>query len=182
MSENTTLARPYANAVFMFAIEHKSLELWSSRLNLLSAIVQNKYAASFISNPDVGVSMQAELILSTLIELDKCTSDQSLINWIALLSQNKRLGLLPAIAAYFDGLLAEYEKTLTVYVSSFGPISTEQQKLLTQRLSDKLQRKVKLSISIDPLLMGGAIIYAGDWVLDNTVRGKLTLLKSHLAA
>ncbi len=182
MSENTTLARPYANAVFMFALEHKSLAQWSSRLNMLSTIVKNQDAACFISNPSVSVPLQAELVLSTMKELDLDMSDLNLINLVELLAQNKRLGLMPAIAEYFDGLRAEHEKTLTVSVASFGPLSAEQQKRLTLRLSDKLQRKVQLSISLDPSLLGGAVICAGDWVLDNTVRGKLTLLNSLLAA
>ena len=185
MSDNTTQARPYANAVFRCALETRdddALATWSCRLNMLSMIVSDPGAEYFISNPSVPMELQIALVLDTLKAICPEPSDKSLSCWIELLAKNKRLLLLPAIAEYFDNLRAEHEKTLTVSVVSFGPLSDKQQLLLTQRLSQRLQRQVKLSISLDPALLGGAVICAGDWVLDSTVRGKLTKLGSLLAA
>lgn len=185
MSDNTTQARPYANAAFMFALEtttSNALSMWSQRLHMLSMIVSDPDAEYFISNPSVSTALQVDLVLSTAKNLGANMSDESLARWVELLAENKRLLLLPAIAAYFDELRAEHEKTLTVSVVSFTALSDAQQQLLIQKLSQRLQRQVTLSISLDPTLLGGAIIYAGDWVLDSTVRGKLAKLGALLAA
>ena len=185
MSENTTLARPYACAMFRFALEtltKDALAVWSHRLNILSLIIQNHDAENFLSNPSVPNEVQVELIISVLRSIDSTLVDPTVVCWLEILCQNKRLLLMSAIAAYFDELRADHEKTLTVSVVSFSPLSESQQEILTQRLSTRLQRQVTLSISLDPLLLGGAIICAGDWVLDSSVRGKLTQLGSLLAA
>lgn len=185
MSENTTLARPYARATFEFALEtsaENALSAWSHLLHMLSGIVQNHDAECFLSDPSVRHEFQVELILSVLRSINSDMVDPTVVSWLEILCQNKRLLLIPAIAEYFDKLRAEHEKTLTVSVVSFGPLSEAQQEILKQQLSKRLQRQVKLSISLDPLLLGGAIICAGDWVLDSTVKCKLTQLGSLLAA
>ena len=90
--------------------------------------------------------------------------------------------LLPDIYALYEAHRAEQEKTLHVDVSSYSDLSSAQQQRLIESLSQRLQRKVSLKISIDPSLLGGAIIRAGDLVIDGSVRGKLNKLSTELAA
>ena len=178
MSDCTTIARPYAKAIFELALSQKHLLQWSGYLKILAQVALAPQAAQFIANPASTVEQHIELLQAA------CTSiqDEALNNLIALLATNKRLMLLPQIAVLYEAHRAEQEKTLDVQVNSFSDLSKAQQEQLIKSLSDRLQRRVALKITIDPTLLGGAIIQAGDLVIDGSVRGKLNKLSTGLAA
>ncbi|MGC1181846.1 F0F1 ATP synthase subunit delta [Legionella sp.] len=180
MSDSTTIARPYAKAIFEYALAEKELAEWSAHLITLARVVLNFEAAQFIENPVSTVEQHIEL-LQEVINAGS-NNNKSINNLIALLATNKRLMLLPEISALYEVHRAEQEKILDVEVSSYSDLSAKQQERLIQSLSQRLQRKVSLKINIDPSLLGGAIIRAGDLVIDGSVRGKLNKLSTGLAA
>lgn len=180
MSDSTTIARPYAKAIFEYALAEKQLAEWSAHLITLAQVVLTPQAAQFIANPATTVEQHIELLQG--IVNTKSNKSDTLNNLIALLATNKRLMLLPAINALYEAHRAEQEKTLDVDVSSYSDLSKAQQEQLVTSLSKRLQRNVSLKISIDPSLLGGAIIRAGDLVIDGSVRGKLNKLSTGLAA
>lgn len=180
MSDSTTIARPYAKAIFEYALAENKLAEWSTHLTMLAQTVLNHDAAQFIENPASTVAQHIDL-LQSIINAES-TKNESINNLIALLATNKRLMLLPEIYAHYEALRAEQEKTLDVEVSSFSALSETQKEQLIESLSRRLQRKVALKINIDPTLLGGAVIRAGDLVIDGSVRGKLNKLATDLAA
>jgi len=180
MSDSTTIARPYAKAIFEHAFAENKLAQWSDYLHYLAQIVLTPQALEFISNPASTAEQHIEL-LSTVTS-EKIKENKALHNLIALLAENKRLLLLPEIKALYEVHRAEQEKTMDVDVISFSAVSAKQQQQLIESLSRRLQRKVSLKISIDPSLLGGAVIQAGDLVIDGSVRGKLNKLGTGLAA
>lgn len=182
MSNMTTLARPYAKAIFEYANAEKNLSSWSEILLNLSQIVLAPEVQAFIANPLSKVEQQTELLMSIFSKFENNTVKLATENLLALLAENKRLPLLPDISAQFEALRAEQEKTLAVTVSSFSSLSDEQQQDLIASLSQRLQRQISLDISIDKSLLGGAVIRAGDLVIDGSVRGKLNKLGTDLAA
>lgn len=182
MSDNVTIARPYAKAIFNHALANKQLTAWSIVLNDLAQTVLDPRASRFICNPESSAELQSQLLLSILVKSNHAIGMEHIDNLVHLLTANKRLLLLPDICAQFEVLRAEQEKTLTVQVNSFTTLTEEQQQHLVQSLSQRLQRQVKLEINIDSSLLGGAIIHAGDLVIDGSVAGKLTKLGAMLAA
>ena len=186
MSDNVTIARPYAKAIFNHALDKNLLASWSIILHDLAQTVLDPRASRFISNPESAVELQSQLLLSVLSSTLNKTGDAidmtPIDNLVHMLTTNKRLLLLPDICAQFEVLRAEQEKTLTVQVSSFATLTDEQEQHLVQSLSKRLQRQVMLNITIDKSLLGGAVIRAGDLVIDGSVAGKLTKLGAALAA
>jgi F-type H+-transporting ATPase subunit delta len=180
MSDSTTIARPYAKAIFEYALSENKLNDWSKYLTLLAVTVLTSEASSFIENPASTEEQQIEL-LQTVSEA-AFKKQESLHNFIQLLTHNKRLMLLPEIKALYETYKAEQEKILEVDVISYSELSSSQQQKLCDTLSNKLKRKVSLQISIDQSLLGGALIRAGDLVIDGSVRGKLAMLSTSLAA
>ena len=63
---------------------------------------------------------------------------------------------------------------------SASKLNAAQQKALSEALSAKLERKVNLQVSLDKSLLGGAVIRAGDTVIDGSIRGRLTKLAESL--
>jgi len=180
MSNSTTIARPYAKALFEHALAEKKLDEWSNYLFCLAQAIADPKGAAFISNPASKVEQHIELLKATCGK--QAESNQALTHFIELLANNKRLFLLLEIKALYEAHKAEQEKTLEVDVISFSELSAKQQQHLIDSLSKRLQRKVSLKISIDPSLLGGAVIQAGDLVIDGSVRGKLNKLSTELAA
>ncbi|STX30229.1 ATP synthase F1 subunit delta [Legionella beliardensis] len=180
MSESVTIARPYAKAIFKYAFDAGKLRQGSEYLHNLALVVLDKNAANFINNPASTVEQHVELLMSA----NKIASEDAvyLKNFITLLAENKRLMALPDIYNLFEAMRAEQEKTLIANVISYSELSKDQQQKLINTLSGRLQRKVTLQITIDKKLIGGAVILAGDLVIDGSVRGKLDKLSTSLAA
>ena len=182
MSDNITIARPYAKAVFQVALHHKQLSSWSDILQVLTCAIHDDDAVQFFLNPETTSNLQVELLVSIIKKALPASMLDVGSNFVHMLVENQRVLLLPDIALEFEHLRAEHEKTLVVTVATFSPLTAEQQTKLVERLSNRLQRKVTLEINLDPSLLGGAVIHAGDLVIDDSVRSKLMKLETSLVA
>lgn len=182
MSANTTVARPYAKAIFEMALDKKQLPEWSTCLSTLSELVHNEEVCAFLHNPETSTQAHAELLISLVQTIVPKASTLDLTKVVELLAANKRINVLPEIATQFDFLRAEEEKTLVVQVTSYKALTPQQEKRLIEALSRRLDRRVSLTVSTDTTLLGGAVIHANDLVIDGSVRGKLTTLGAELAA
>ena len=182
MTDMTPIARPYAKAAFEFAVEHKEILIWANLLECLTQIMSDALSVAFITDPATTPTQHCELLDAVLQRFKSVKSSAQFQNFIKLLAHNKRLLAVPSIFLQFQNLRADYEKTLTVDVVSFSDLSKEQKKQLTTRLSQRLERDITLNITIDPTLLGGAIIRAGNLVFDASVRTHIKKLSNTLAA
>jgi F-type H+-transporting ATPase subunit delta len=101
-------------------------------------------------------------------------------NFVAILSENRRLQLLPQISHQFEIMKANREKAVDVDLVAAHEMDADQQQKLSDALSAKLERKVNMQVSLDKSLLGGAVIRAGDTVIDGSIRGRLTKLAESL--
>nr|NIM01929.1 ATP synthase F1 subunit delta [Acidobacteriota bacterium]NIO60396.1 ATP synthase F1 subunit delta [Acidobacteriota bacterium]NIT12070.1 ATP synthase F1 subunit delta [Acidobacteriota bacterium] len=101
-------------------------------------------------------------------------------NFIRLLIEYGRVGVLPEISGHFERLKAEVENVVDVIVRSASPISREQQDTIVKAMRQRLGRDVKLATEIDENLIGGAVITAGDVVIDGSLRARLDGLAAAL--
>lgn len=178
MAESITLARPYAKAAFDVALADNALGHWSAMLATLAAVTSDTKVAAILKNPLLTASQQAEKLLEI------CGDDVSEKgrNLVRLLADNRRLSLLPQITQIFDVYKAAQEKTIDVELSTAFALTDSVIEQLTAALQKRLDRTVKLHTSIDKGLIGGAVIRAGDTVIDNSVRGKLNKLAESLSS
>lgn len=172
MAELTTLARPYAKAAFAEAVEQNALEQWSDMLSVASQFAADEALAKVLVHPSLTAEQQA----TALTDLCGDRLNQSGRNFLMVLGENKRLTLLPEIVEAFEELKAAQEHAIDVTVTSAFTLTDAQQETLSQALKNKLQCDVRLTGEVDPLLVGGVIIRAGDLVIDGSVRGKLAKL------
>ncbi|MFL0806324.1 MAG: F0F1 ATP synthase subunit delta [Oceanobacter sp.] len=172
MAELTTLARPYAKAVFAEAQEKNALDAWSDDLALLAAYAANDEMASLLVHPSLTAEQQAQALIDVCG--DKLTDTAK--NLVAVLAENKRLTLLPEITALYEELKAEMENTVDVLVTSARPLTKAQENKLSKALKAKLQSEVRMSSEVDESLIGGVIIRAGDLVIDGSLTAKLSKL------
>ena len=176
MTERTTLARPYAEAVFRLARERKTLKAWSEMLQLAAAVAADPKITALIDNPRVPRNRFVDFFL----DVGGKKLDQDAANLVRLLSDNHRLALLPEIAALYEALRAQAENRVEAEVVSAAAINETQLKDIAAALKKRLGRDIDLHTRIDPSLVGGIVIRAGDLVIDGSVQGKLRLLATHL--
>jgi F-type H+-transporting ATPase subunit delta len=172
MAELATLARPYANAVFEVAKTGGELDLWSRMLAVLAAAVRNGTVQLLLADPEMEEEQKA-------YRLSAICGDE--LNdrgrrFVQVLAANKRLALLPDVSDLFEALRAEEQSTLDVTVTSAYALSAEEAGKLKAALTRRFQREVNMTSDVDASLIGGAVIRAGDTIIDGSVRGKLSKL------
>lgn len=177
MAEAITIARPYANAVFAIANEKGELKSWSDLLAVLAQAVAVPNMQSVISSPSVG----DEQVLGLLAELAGELMSDDAQHFLALLAENNRLQLLEHIAVIFDELRAEAEQVMAADVTTARALTSEQEANIAAALKKRLGRDVTLNTSVDESLLGGAIIRAGDLIIDGSALGKLNRLANAIS-
>ena len=178
MSILTTIARPYAKAAFEDAVQHDDIAAWSELLLLAGKIVDQPVMKQFLQDPRITPKECYE----TLSEFCKPVLQERQRNFLELLADNKRLVCLPDIEELFTKLRIEREKTSHVTIISAYPLVADEEKQLEKALKIRLQKDVVLECKVDPTILGGIVIRAGDLVIDNSVRGKLARLESVLTS
>lgn len=176
MAEAATLARPYALAAFDIARENDRFDHWSHALEQLAQVTVTPEISEYISSPMHSTVTKA----TTVIDLLEDDLTESTKRFVRVLAENQRLDLIPEIRVTFEELLAEERKTLVVEVTTAVELTPEEVKAFDDALTRKYQREINLTIKVDPDIVGGALVRAGDTVLDGTVRGKLGKLKTSL--
>jgi len=101
-------------------------------------------------------------------------------NLLAMLAENERLSQLPMIAALYNQSRDEAEGTVEAEVISALPLSEAQKTAITNALKARLGRDVQLDCSVNEDLVGGAVIRAGDLVIDGSAVEHLRQLSSAL--
>lgn len=174
MSQATTLARPYARALFMVAKQEGRLKETSEALSFSAQAAATPAVAALLGNPRIAESQLLAL-------LSHPEASESIQRFLAELSQNARLALLPEIYALYEMLRAESEKVVKATITSAEALSAESLKSLTDALKKRFGSEVEVQTAVDASLIGGAVIDVGDVVIDGSIRNKLSRLNASLA-
>lgn len=177
MSNNTTIARPYAKAAFATALQDKTISDWSDFLKTAKTVIRDPQIITLLKNPKITTEQRFDC----LADICKQTMHESQSNFLRLLASQHRLLIFPEIAELFEALRTEYEKKINVEVISAIALSPTEKERLAQALKIRLQRDVSLEYHIDKDLIGGNIIRADNLVIDDSIRGKLARLQTALA-
>ena len=178
MADKSTIARPYAKAAFEAARDHKRLGPWSEALQTAAAVVGDPRVEALLGNPHVTPQELAALVT----DIAGPKLDEQGRNLVRTLADNRRLALLPEISARFDGLKNEAEGVVDVTVTSAAPLDDSQRDKLAAALERRLGRSVRLQCATDRELIGGAILRAGDLMIDGSLRARLERIAYELTA
>ncbi len=177
MAERATVARPYAKAAFEYARDTGAFARWSQGLKTAAEIVEDPRVSALIHNP----RLTADDLAGLIGDVAGGKLDAGMENFVRVLAENRRLPLLPEIAAHYEAERARVENTVDVEVVSAVPLSAAQADKLSQALDTRLKRRVRMQNSVDATLLGGAVIRAGDLVIDGSLKGRLERLGTELA-
>ncbi len=175
MAEFETAARPYAKAFFELAQEEGKLDAWQNSLELAAAVAADADMREFLDSPDALPREIGDVFLSVL-EAAGLGEDKDFGNAIRLLAENSRLAALPAVAAQYALLKQEAEGSIEVRVVSAQALSAEQQEKIADSMAKRLGKEVSLNAEVDESLIAGAVITAGDLVIDGSASGRIDKL------
>lgn len=175
MSQALTLARPYARAAFALAREAGALPAWSQALNFAARVAAEPQVAALLGHPALRVEDAVELLAPE-------GADERVRRFLALLAENKRLALLPEIADLFEALRLEAERVVKARVTAAAPLGPAEIEKIKAALRRRFGREIEVETAQDPSLIGGAVIDAGDVVIDGSLRSKLERLQTVLAS
>jgi F-type H+-transporting ATPase subunit delta len=178
MAEPSTIARPYAEAVFKLADESGKLAEWSAALGMLAQVAENERVRAAMADPNLSASKIAGLFLAILA--GKLSGDAE--NFVRVMAENRRLGLLGAVRAQFEALKNAREGVIEADVQTAFELSDAQLGALVSALEKRTGRKVRAQVHVDKSLIGGVRIVMGDKVIDGSARALLGALESALKA
>jgi F-type H+-transporting ATPase subunit delta len=178
VAERATIARPYAKAAFEYARDATAFADWSQGLKTAAEIVSDSRLAALTKNPQWS---QADLV-TIITDVAGAALNPAMQNFVRVLAENHRLLLLPEIFAHYEKFRSDVENTVDVDVISAIALSSAQQDKLAAALSKRLKRQVRMQNSVDAALLGGAIVRAGDLVIDGSLKGRLQRLATELGS
>lgn len=174
MSQALTLARPYARAAFATAREQGRLPAWSEALAFAAQVAADPRVAGLLLNPELTRDQAVAL-------LAPAGADDGFTRFLGLLAEAGRLPLLAEVAGLFEQLRAEADHVVKATVTSAKALSGDELESLRGALKRRFGREVELDAAVDADLIGGAVIDAGDVVIDGSLKGKLARLQTALA-
>jgi F-type H+-transporting ATPase subunit delta len=178
MADRLTIARPYARAAFEEAQLHRELGPWSESLRAAAQVVRDPRVQALLGNPHV----TPERLTQFVAGIAAPQLGQHGMNFVHTLADNRRLPYLPEISQLFDTFKDEAEGVADVTVTSAAALDAAHQQRIASALEQRLQRKVRLHCELDPQLLGGAVLRAGDLVIDGSLRTRLERLAYELTA
>jgi len=187
MADKHTMARPYARAAFDVAKASDAVGAWSDALNLAGRLLAEREALRFLRSPQLDDRERLGYVIGLVTAAGGkggvfAGDDERGNNFLKLLIEYDRLGVMPEIAERFDALKADLENTVDVTVTSAVPLSDAQREQIAKALKSRLGRDVRLESETDESLIGGAVIRAGDVVIDGSLRARLEGLANALVA
>ncbi len=174
MLEKTTIARPYAQAIFELAQEQGTLSSWSDQLELLVRIATDEDMRRLLGDPRIS----KEQLEALLLDIAGDGLDELGRNFVKVLTGAERFELCPEIRTLFEVLKAEAEKVIEVEIRSAYPLDDSEKQKLSEAIRSRLGRSVELDTTEDASLIGGVVVRAGDEVMDLSLRGRLEEMAS----
>lgn len=174
MSQALTLARPYARAAFGIARDAGDLAGWSNALGFAARVAADPQVVALLGHPRLGGDDAVTLLAPE-------HAPAAFADFVQLLQDNGRLALMPEMAALFEELRAEAEQVVRAKVTSASALPAGELDSIKAALRKRFGCEVEVETAVDESLIGGALIDAGDVVIDGSLRGKLQRLQSALA-
>ena len=181
MSSLTTLARPYAKAAFELAHKGGKLSGWDEQLRVAAAIADNDAMTRWLQSPGADRGQAVQLMADAIAAATGADVDNQFLDYLEVLAANDRLTLLAEITLLYRRLRLQAEKRLQVQVVSAIALDDDQATRMRDALARRFECEIELHNEIDASVLGGAIIYTSDQVIDGSLTGRLGRLRNALA-
>jgi F-type H+-transporting ATPase subunit delta len=170
----------YASALADIVLEQGAAEPARKQLeDFVAAYRESAELRNFLATPAVTRQEKHAVIEKLLARLG---TGKIIRNFLFVIVDNQRAHLLPEIVASFEQVLRQREGIAQAEVTSAIELTRNQKSTLLETLQRLSGKKVEATYALEPGLLGGAVVRIGDTIYDGSVRNRLNLLRSRLAA
>lgn len=175
MAENLTVARPYAQAAFEVALKQQALDKWQQMLYAMSVACSDDDFLSSLRN-----ASSPSVASGRLLEVLKDLLDEYGQNFVKVIGEVHRFDVIPQIYSEFINLREKHDKVVEVSLVSARELGKAEIDAIKQKVAAKYDCSVLLKTTIDPSIIGGAVLKIGDQVIDASVKSYLSSMASAL--
>ena len=173
----TAAAKRYAKAVFELAQKEDQVEQWQRRLTSVRELFADPGVAAVLTNPTIATDQRESLVRGMPHVLDEQGT-----NLARLLIESGRVEEAAAIDEEFQGLTDEAAGRVRATVTTAIELEAQDRDRVSRELSRRLDKDVRISVVVDPRIIGGMKLQYGDRIVDASVATKLEQLRRRLAA
>ncbi|HPX55085.1 MAG TPA: F0F1 ATP synthase subunit delta [Syntrophales bacterium] len=178
MSGSSTIAKRYARAFFDIAAEENRYEEYYVELLKFSSIVEeNADLKEFLSNPIFNNEDKKEVVKTIL---EKISLSGIAANFLNLLADKQRIGILPDVVRCYREFMDEALKKVRVHVKTAFTLSSELSEGLMKGLEEMTGKQVEMTVEEDPSLLGGVVVKVGDTLYDGSIKSQLNNIRNLL--
>jgi F-type H+-transporting ATPase subunit delta len=171
------IAQVYARSLFEVAKEQDKLDVVREQLGQFAdALDGNRELQVFFFSPYFSTE-EKKSGLKTLVE----DADETVLNFLELLVEKHRTPTIFRIRRAYDELWKEEHKLLNVDVTSAVELDPAVIEQIGRRIGEQTDRKVELSSTVDPDILGGIVLRVGNSILDASIRNRLEQLRRQVA-
>lgn len=179
--ELTTIAKPYAKAIYQIASSDNSFESWQHSLDILGAIATDSDSQNLISSPSVNDAKKIDFINKAFASINGNDANEKEKNLISLLVANNKILASQSIANLFGDFVSEVGKSgKKITVFSAYELSADEKDKLSADLKQKFATEITLETMVDTSLVGGVVIKDGDKVIDLSISASVEKLAACL--
>lgn len=179
--EFTTIAKPYANAIFAIAEQNQSFDDWGKMLQVGTQLARDKALQGFISSANTTKDDKRTMIVGLFESVLGKTLSREELSFVDLLLKNARINALPSICDLFAKMSNSSSDIQLFTVISAYQLSAKEQQQIVNDLSAKYNTNININTEIDENLVGGVVIKRGDKVIDLSIQARVNSLGLRLS-
>ena len=170
----------YANALADIALEQGAAEPTAKQLSAFGAVyAESAELRTFLASPAVTIEGKHAVIEKIIVRMG---ASKILRNFLFVIADHRRTALIPEIIATFQQVIRQRQGVAEAEISSAVELSAAQKKELAATLARLTGKKIETKYSLDPGLLGGAVVRIGDTIYDGSLRSRLNEMRARLAA
>lgn len=171
------IAAVYSRALFEAALEAGRLDVVREQLaQVADALDEEHDLQVFFFSPYFSTEEKSDGLSKMLTD-----ADPLLVNFLELLIENHRMPVIFRMRRGLDDLWEEHNKLLAVEVTSAIALGEDEVAEIGERVGAQTGRRVELTATVDPDILGGIVLRVGNAILDASIRNRLEQLRKQVA-
>lgn len=170
----TEMSKSYAEALFSLALETQTVtETLMALKTMRDGIIGTEGALDLLASPSIPKDERCKVLETAFGDVQP----EHVMHFVCVLVQHGRIHDLDACLAAYTALYDEHCRLSTAYVTSAVKLTADEIKTLTDKLSRKLNRTIRLECTVDSALLGGMIVRVDGKVIDGSLKHRLEEIK-----
>ncbi|MGL4605996.1 MAG: F0F1 ATP synthase subunit delta [Eubacteriaceae bacterium] len=171
------VAKRYAQALFNTAVEKNFVDQINEEFSTVIELFNNEEGfMELMLTPSMNISEKKEILGRVFGD----SLNQYLKNFLNILLDKNRFEYVTEIKDTFEQLVLPYKNTVEATVLTVVPLDETQRVALEEKLAKRFNKKVVLDNRIDKTIIGGAVVFVGDQVIDGSIKNQLSQMKTQM--